>query len=118
MKDFKQVYKFPLKQDHDDSSMVRTQDGHRAFDFLHLYEPLWAEILKWINGEPRNESGTGRGPLRLTRNQGGEILQNGKVLIRIRGWGHLTGTGGLNLPEDEAAGIQDAFANYIIKILS
>lgn len=31
----------------------------------------------------------------------------------IRGWGHLTGTGGLNLPHDKAKEVQDANADLI-----
>lgn len=31
----------------------------------------------------------------------------------IRGWGHLTGTGGLNLPAEEAKKIQEANARLI-----
>ena len=31
----------------------------------------------------------------------------------IRGWGHLTGTGGLNLPPEEAEAIQKANASLI-----
>ena len=34
---------------------------------------------------------------------------NDNLVADIRGWGYLTGTGGLNLPEDEALKIQDKF---------
>jgi hypothetical protein len=30
------------------------------------------------------------------------------MVAQIRGWGHLTGVGGLNLPEDKAVAIQEA----------
>lgn len=42
------------------------------------------------------------------------ILADGKVIIDIRGYGYLTGIGGLNLPHKEAANIQDEFAQFII----
>lgn len=35
----------------------------------------------------------------------------------IRGWGHLTGCGALNLPDHEAAKIQDDFGEWIVKKL-
>lgn len=44
------------------------------------------------------------------------IYIDGKEFISIRGWGHLCGY--LKLSEKDAAIIQDAFADYIIKTLS
>lgn len=44
------------------------------------------------------------------------FLVNGAELV-VRGWGYLTGVGGLNLPEEEAAKIQDEFSDWIYKIL-
>jgi len=38
--------------------------------------------------------------------------------ILIRGWGNLTGTGAHNLKEEEAANIQDTFAEYIVEQLN
>ena len=43
-----------------------------------------------------------------------EICYDGKFQFLIRGWGYLTGCGGLNLPEDLAAKIQDEFIAYIL----
>ena len=36
----------------------------------------------------------------------------------IRGWGHLIGTGGLHLNDEDAAKIQDDFGQYIIDTLN
>lgn len=36
------------------------------------------------------------------------------MIVEIRGWGHLTGTGGLNLGEDEAESVQKARAALIV----
>lgn len=47
-----------------------------------------------------------------------EILLNGEVLLVVRGWGHLTGAGGLNLDVDVANKIQDEFAEWVINKLS
>lgn len=46
-----------------------------------------------------------------------EILLDGKTLLVVRGWGHLTGIGGLNLDPKEAADIQDQFAHWVISKL-
>ena len=47
-----------------------------------------------------------------------EIYYDGKFQFLIRGWGYLTGCGGLNLPEDLAAKIQDEFIEYILDKLN
>lgn len=44
---------------------------------------------------------------------GCELTING-CLIRIRGWRHLIGIGGLHLKPEEAVKIQDEFIKYII----
>lgn len=36
-------------------------------------------------------------------------------VLQIRGWGHLTGTGGLRLRHDEAIAIQEANAQFIVR---
>ena len=47
----------------------------------------------------------------------GYIYVDEKPFISIRGWGYLTGTGGLNLSDDEAVKIQDDLANYLVEQL-
>ncbi len=44
------------------------------------------------------------------------FLINGAELV-VRGWGYLTGVSGLNLPEEEAAKIQDEFSDWIYEVL-
>jgi len=48
----------------------------------------------------------------------GFISQDDRYLLMIRGWGHLTGIGGLNLPAHDAVLIQDDLAAYIIEKLT
>lgn len=56
--------------------------------------------------------------------EGGEVYFNhpdnaGPVKIfLIRGWGRLTGTGGLRLSPEEAAKLQDDFGEYIVNKLN
>jgi len=45
------------------------------------------------------------------------INMNGNPFITIRGWGNLTGKDAHNLPEKEAAKIQDNLANWLISKL-
>ena len=46
------------------------------------------------------------------------ITYNGGYQFLVRGWGYLTGCGGLNLPRDLAAKIQDEFIDYMINRLN
>ena len=47
-----------------------------------------------------------------------EIYYDGKFHFLVRGWGYLTGCGGLNLPKDLAAKMQDGFIEYILDKLN
>lgn len=47
-----------------------------------------------------------------------KIEENWFKIILLRGWGHLTGVGGLHLPPDVAAKIQDEFGEWIAKTLN
>lgn len=47
-----------------------------------------------------------------------EIYYDGKFQFLVRGWGYLTGCGGLNLPEDLAEKMQDGFIEYILDKLN
>ena|SRR5687768_9366830 len=53
-------------------------------------------------------------------NRGGQWIQdsNGARILDMRGWGFLTGKGGMNLPEDEAAKIQDGVGEYVTTLLN
>ncbi len=48
---------------------------------------------------------------------GPNIYLNGNILAVVRGWGYLTGTGGLSLHPDDAAKIQDDFASFVVNCL-
>ena len=39
-------------------------------------------------------------------------------VLDIRGWGYLTGAGGLNLSNEEACKIQDSFERWVINTLN
>lgn len=45
-------------------------------------------------------------------------LKIGDAWFIIRGWGHLTGTGAMNLLQEEACKIQDAFKDWLISRLT
>lgn len=48
----------------------------------------------------------------------GDIYNGANLLMVIRGFGHLTGIGGLNMSVENALKIQDEFGKYVCSLLS
>ena len=123
MEEFKKYYKFPLKMREDWTGTVFTQENNMAFDWLIPYDEEYDAIkqrhLDKINGL---ESDVPKDGVTYVHDEGRIIakLDDGtecKIAL-IRGWGMLTGPGGYHLPEDKAAEIQDAFADYCVEMLN
>ena len=118
--DWKSVYKFPLELKY--STKVMTPDFEMAFDFIPSFikdiDTLQIsledkqKIVRILNGSDEKVK-----TLHNYSYKNGTIFVNDLALIWIRGWGHLTGQGGLRLKDDEAVSIQDGFANFIISAL-
>ena len=121
MEEFKQYYKFPLKMWEFMDIKVFTDDDKMAFDWLiNVPRDIKQKLIDRINGiniEPYKVKKTfyqKDGIVYCRIEDKGQELK----LFRIRGWGMLTGVGGYNLPADKAAEIQDAFADYCVKMLN
>lgn len=121
---FKEAFKFPLSLTY---GKVFTANHAMAFDFPHkilcgdepfvkLSEDSQERLVDLLNG-------TGSKPktkLDLSYENGNiyiTIDSIKSIFIVIRGWGFLTGTGGLHLDGEVAGKIQDDFAEYIITTL-
>ena len=105
------VYKLPLKQDDYCPFIVWTVDKVRAFDFL-TKKYNQQHVIGIINGViDRKEND-------YFSYADGLVSYNSVPLLRIRGWGHLTGVGGLHLSNEEAIKIQDEFGEYITNKLN
>lgn len=128
---FKEVYKFPLKNVEVCPFMVMTADNQRAFDFEWQAWPTYEKGLG-IDGKSIHDiiaklNGDGSIILENYYNfsyNDGEIwafsakAKKKKHIMLIRGWGHLIGTGGLHLKDEDAAKIQDDFGKFIVETLN
>jgi len=95
------------------SDWVLDSKGHFVFQFEQARPEEEVKIINLINGikeEPFKEKLTYRNTLIQD--------QQGRALLMLRGWGYLTGIGGLKLSDKEAAHIQDTFGAYILSKLN
>ena len=120
---FKLVFKFPLKP----SSVcpgikVSTADNKMAFDWMGYWsDEVRSEILEVINGtKDKIEGGGNFKPALISPIDSFIVYFDDKPLLRIRGWGYLTGSGvgGLNLPSELANNLSTSFAEYIVDKLN
>ena len=114
MEEFKKYYKFPLKHDSEYRIKIMTSDYGMALDWLvDIADHLKDALIDALNGKRDKWRPIGKFTLKRGYIYYGEI----RILL-VRGWGRLTGTGGYHLPEDKAAEIQDAFADYCVEMLN
>lgn len=77
-----------------------------------ILNPTYVErALNLINGQ--NDT-----PFEEVMWDRGVISINGIATFLMRGWGHLTGAGALNLPIEDAARIQDEFCDWTVAKLA
>lgn len=108
---FKDVYKLPFRYDEDSGIYIFCKNSVLAFNTLTPDVEYKKELVRILNGESNN---TIEGD--VTQN-GEVIIVNGNPVLLIRGWGYLTGCGGLGLFPFQAARIQDDFANWVVNKL-
>jgi hypothetical protein len=114
---FKEVYKFPLKVDEYCPIITWTADKQRAFDWcVDVSSEKQQELIDMINRTKQHQF------KHKFYREGIEIYSDNPIfkgpILRIRGWGYLTGIGGLHLPQEEAIKIQDEFGDYIVEQLN
>lgn len=121
---FKKYYPFPLHVDEiiPFKTMCNGKGLDMAYDVVwaKFERPVYEELVDIINGvKEYNDSPIWSTPTKYIA-KGCEIYSEGKEypIIRVRGWGKLTGVGGFKLSTDEAVKIQDEFVNYILTKLN
>ena len=115
---FKDVYKFPLKVDEYCPIITWTANKRRAFDWcVDVSLEKQQELIDMINGTKQYQF-----KHKFYREDSYIFSENpvfnNKPVLSIRGWGYLTGVGGLHLSEEEAIKIQDEFGDYIVEQLN
>lgn len=108
---FDEIYKLPF---HDNfGAWVSTRGGMRCFDWMvKMPQESKQIIVDILNGM------TDKSVKREVKYDGaGQVSIDGINVMVISGWGYLTGYGALNLPDHEAAKIQDDFGEWIVKKL-
>lgn len=113
MKNWNEVYSLPFRL-MEGMSWVYDDNDNFVFQFIVSDENLRLKILEVINGNKEVQGRTSK----FIYKEGFIQAENGSKLLLIRGWGNLTGVGGMNLSDEEACNIQDTFAQYIISKLN
>ena len=111
---FEDVYKKPFHAD-EYGSFVWSSNGVMTFsDYDYANLPFMKRVCRVLNGEIKADF-----PHKFEASKDdAAILYNGELVFLVRGWGHLTGFGGLNLNPKIAANIQDEFIKHVIKTLN
>lgn len=106
---WKEVYKLPLKYDGFNYAWSENNTMSLMFDSA-INEYDCNLIVDCINGVSDKK-------IEGIRNQTYEFFIHEQYVFCVRGWGYLTGIGGLNLSSQKAVEIQDSFIKYILERL-
>lgn len=111
MKEWNEVYELPLKI----WGAGRVHDNKGQFVFQFEVNPIDdsnKHCVEILNGtmELKND-------LKIYHKEGYIYVEEIPYIL-IRGWGNLTGIGGHHFSEEQAAHIQDGFANWIVNKLT
>ncbi len=109
------VYDLPLSLD-ECSSYAWTKSGVMAIQFNGLKDRLNRQrVVDSINSMPINSMSDYR--MKSISHKGCDFYIGDTYVFCVRGWGHLTGSGALGLPEEKALEIQDGFIAHVLKSL-
>ena len=116
---WQEYYKLPLKVDEYCDIITWTADGQRAFDWLIKatleQKQQLVDVINGTNSDKRFKNQFYREGIHIY-SKASELKE--VPILRIRGWGYLTGVGGHHLDRDVAIQIQDAFGDYIVEQLN
>lgn len=105
------VYKAPF---HTDGTMIWSADNVMALmagDNFHDPRKLLERTCQILNGEVQSNGNPGISYFN------GEIFNGAQLLLVVRGFKHLTSSGGLSLSLESALKLQDEFGEWVCKKL-
>lgn len=102
---WEKTYQLPLHFDGWNYAWAANDTMSLMFEFGMTKEDC-QKIVDIINGDIE-------GSIEGIRNEDHEFFMGETYIFCVRGWGYLTGIGGLNLPQEKAAEIQDGFIKFI-----
>ena len=114
IKTFEDAYKKPFRAD-EHGSYIWSSNGVMTFSsYDNANLPFMKRVCRVLNGEIKADF-----PHKFEAvKDDTAILYNGELVFFVRGWGHLTGCGALNLNPKLAANIQDDFIAHVVKTLN
>jgi hypothetical protein len=106
--DFKEVYKPPFRVDMGIYGF--SSNGTTTFTaFGSVAQKNLAKVVELLNGERTDKFK--KDDIIVKKDK---LFIEGDVIL-VRGWGKLIGSGGLNLPPQEAAKLQDDFIAWVVE---
>lgn len=112
--DFKEIYQLPLSVSGITGIYVHSFNGVKTFTVLHKDKEFVKHIIDILNDRVPNDIDK-----EVTYDkEEGFIYIDGEYLFRLRGWGFLTGGGGLNLPSERAIKVQHDFGKWVVSKLT
>lgn len=120
MKTYKDIYEFPLRiskygnwvYDQKSNFVFQFEPRFTKGEYTIGYKELETKLLDAINGNSNFDE-------RVYLKDGQVFIEGDNIpVITIRGWGNLTGVGAHALSGEEAANIQDTFAEFICERLN
>ena len=123
MTDFRKYFKFPLQMDDYCNIKVFTNDHKMAFDWcINLPIETKQTIINKINGTENAKIIDKEFWYEDCFIYCKQTYYNGEIItfkmLRVRGWGMLTGIGGHNIPPTVALKIQNDFAEHCVNMLN
>lgn len=111
--DFKEIYKLPFRIIIDGMCAMSSNNVKTFTAFDPASQVELKRIIDILNGDSTIKYD--RNSIRAEKDA---IYVNKESIILVRGWGYLTGSGGLGMNPNDAAKLQDEFIEWIVDTIS
>lgn len=116
---FTDVWKLPFKKDPEGLHVyIWDSNNHMCFTYFGEGQETYDRIFDLLNGKTDNYfkgSGFSESKIAVTDDP---TETDAFPCLLVRGWGYLTGSGGLNLTAEKAVKLQNELAEYACKKLT